>query len=154
MRFIYPENDINDEGPTLISEKTETLVHRIAAALMIGHTDHAMMLAHEFRCDCHKEGQDAANKAAKDYAEEENRRAAAFGHGKVEFRTSDGLKCVDRLTLNEHDYYQPVWKRACRVEHKEVFDDSAVTFGAVPVRTYEFRGERTSTGLPVYEEVL
>ena len=153
MRYIYPDNDINDEGPTVVNEKTETLVHRIAAALMSNDTDRAMLLAHEFRCDCHQEGVDAARKEARDYAEEENRRAAEYGQGKVEFRTSDGLKCVDKLTLPRFDYYKHIWKRACKAETRVLTDESA-KFTPIPVRTYEFRGEHTRQGLPVYEEVL
>jgi hypothetical protein len=154
MRYIYPKDDIHDEGPTLISGNTENLVHRIAAALARNDLDHAFLLAHEFRCDSHQEGQDAANKRAREIAEEENRMRAQFDHGKVEFRTKDGLVATDKISLRRDQYYQHVWKRMCRKEMPDVITEQSLDkYTPIEVRTYEFRGEITQSGLPVYHEV-
>jgi hypothetical protein len=154
MRYIY-EGDADDDeprGPTIINDESESLVDTIAAALMRGDTEYAYLRAQRFYSKAHAAGAEAARKSARDYEEEENRRNAEFGHGKVEFRTRDGLRAIDKLTLGRYDYYQRIWKRACKTETRGLMDEST-PFSTIPVRTYEFRGERTDRGVPVYEEM-
>jgi len=154
MRIIYSDIEAHDEdGATYINEATETVVDRIAAALMHGDTNRAYLLANDFYVKAKEEGDKAAKKQMKDWAEDENRRAAEFGHGKAEFRTKDGLICVDKLSLSQNQHYIPVWKRACRVKQVGLMDmNPTAAYEPIEVRTYEFEGERTRNGLPVYNE--
>ena len=155
MRHIYADDEDESRGPIVISDDAESLVDTIASALMRGDTAYAYLRAQRAIDKADLDGQATAKKRARDYAEEENRRDAEFGHGKVEFRTRDGLKAIDKLELCRDGYYQPVWKRACRARERgfEPITSEMALHEPIPVRTYEFRGEITRGGLPVYEEI-
>lgn len=153
MRYIYPDHTDIDEGPTVISDEAEALVDGMASSFMRGNNDYAYIRAQNFWHKAFEAGVEKARKEMRDYEEEENRRAAEYGHGKAEFRTLDGGKFNDKLHLSSDSYYPHVWKRACRLKDRDILSAECQMNTPIQIRTYEFRGERTQRGLPVYEEM-
>jgi hypothetical protein len=155
MRYIYSDDE-EKPGHTVISDAAENLVDSIAASLMRGDTQYAYLRAQRLYDTAHEAGQQAARKQARDFAEEENRRDAEFGHGKAQFVTKDGLVSHDKLSIRSNEYYPCIWKRACDRDDHVLMDAAqlrSTMATAIQVRIYEFRGEITDRGLPIYREI-
>ena len=150
MRHIY-DNPDPEQGPTIISDEAETLTNRLAAAFIRNDTEYAFVLAQQAISAAFQEGADQANKTARDYAEEENRRRAEFDHGEAEFQTRDGLVARDRLSISRVSPYPRIWKRQCITEPC-VSIDCTPSHEAIPIRVYELTGI-SPRGLPLYVEL-
>jgi len=88
--------------------------------------------------------------------DDQNRMDANYGHGKVCFRTKDGLECEQKLS-DKIEYGGRDWPREIRrAERNEVgciinpMDLNAST--PIAIRRYLRRPEMTKRGLWVYEE--
>lgn len=120
----------------------KNLVNRIAAASL---REDWFFIEDVLSREIHHQRQ-AAVEDYKDYLRRLNQQ---YSRGHVIFETADGLRQTVEWPFNR----DPVLKRACRSKTSTSFSPNECTCSSVAIRAYEYVGDDSDTGLPVYREL-
>jgi len=130
------------------AERTERLLHRLAAAFMRDDVDFARKLVEQEI----EEAVDRGRHLERDKIREAHYEELRFQHScNAWFVTKDEIRVKQRI--GAYKQLPLIWKRPCRIRRPSLLEVAATpeTTG-IETRNYELIGIDTSDCLPIYEE--